>query len=103
MAIIALAGLIGLVVVVTVVGGPAASGTFPGPFYFWPLFPLCFFLAIGLLFVVVRFGVWGFGYRRWHVEDPGYRARGILQERFARGEISAEQLREMRRELERAP
>ena len=57
--------------------------------FFWPLIPLFWILVVVfvLRFVVFR------GRRGWSEPSPMDRARGILAERFARGEIDAEEYR----------
>ena len=70
--------------------------TYPGPgFGFWWIFPLFFgglwLLTFGLL--IWRFGGWG---RRGWSADAGV----VLRERFARGEIDADEYDERRRVLE---
>lgn len=79
-------------------GGSGAGpvGGFPYPF-FWPLVPLGFFLVLLLVFSFARFAFWG-----WHGGGAGRYgpdAREILRVRFARGEISRDQLRQMLRDL----
>jgi putative membrane protein len=58
----------------------------------WPWFPLFPLLWFGLII----FAFWFFGRRwRWHHERSGVeRARDILAERYARGEINGEEYRE---------
>ena len=61
----------------------------------WPLWPLLWIAVIVTL-------VWLFRGRRWHRSDPrsgAERARDILAERFARGEISGEEYRERLEQL----
>ncbi|MGH3072359.1 MAG: SHOCT domain-containing protein [Gaiellaceae bacterium] len=61
----------------------------------WPIWPL---LWIGLIVAAI----WFFGRRRWspaRPEDGADRARGILAERYARGEISSEEYRERLEQL----
>lgn len=78
---------------------PASSGP-PAGLPFWPLFPL----GLLAIFLAVRWlwwrSWWVGGSQRsgWSHPEPG-RARAILEERYARGEISREELREMRRDL----
>jgi putative membrane protein len=55
---------------------------------------LLWFVVIGLLFFWCR----RWGWRRWE-PSPMERAKGILAERFARGEISAEEYRARMEEL----
>lgn len=79
-------------------GTPAGPASGPAV-WFWPVFPLGFFLVVALLAFGLRWGFWG----RWW----GYPGRGgsapsaseVLRLRFARGEIGAEQFRQMSREL----
>jgi uncharacterized membrane protein len=92
LAAIVIAGL----AIFLVTGGHPWWGPFP---WFWPLFPLGFFLLFVLLFGAVRGLGWGWG-GRW-----GYGTRGppsaeeILRRRYASGEISSEQFLRMSREL----
>lgn len=75
---------------------PVSSGAAP---WFWPVFPLGFFLLFVLIFGGLRWTVWGYGGGyRWR-DLGGVSAVEILRRRFARGEISAEQFRQMSREL----
>ena len=62
---------------------------------FW--FPFAF-LWLVLLGLVVWFVVRGAGWRHHHPSDMD-RARGILAERFARGEITGEEYRERLEQL----
>jgi putative membrane protein len=58
----------------------------PGPW--WPIFPLFWVLVWGvLIFAVFRFRRGG----RWH---QGHSGENVLDERYARGEISVEEYRE---------
>lgn len=74
-------------------GGPghAGPGFGPGPFF---LFPLVFFGVIVVLFLV--FGVARRGH--WRARSD---ARSVLADRFARGEIDAEDYRARLSELSR--
>lgn len=66
----------------------------PVPF-FWPIFPVAFFLMLILFFAIFRFAWWGgppWGPGHWEAERS---AVEILQQRFARGEISREQFHQM--------
>jgi putative membrane protein len=59
----------------------------------WPLWPIFWIALIVTLF-------WFFGRRRrWHTRDPFDQARGILAERYARDELSAEEYRKRLDEL----
>ena len=66
----------------------------------WPFFPFGLFLVAFLLVVILRRGWWGASgcARGYGPERPA--AHEILVERFARGELTAEQVRQMRRELD---
>jgi uncharacterized membrane protein len=73
--------------------------TFYRPFFF---FPLGFLIFILFLFLIFRFAFWGWGWRRW---NRGYYgnwidSKEILRQRYARGEISKEQLEQMMRDLD---
>lgn len=81
--------------------GPPWGGPYP---LFWPLFPLGFFLVALLVISAARWAWWGARGEAWG-RYGGYgppRARELLRERYVRGEITREQFREMRRELEEA-
>lgn len=94
-------GFLLVAVVATVLGWgpPAAPGYGPAPFY-WPLFPLGFFVVLFVAFFVVRWAVWGGrwwgGGGRWEPLSAG----DVLRLRYARGELTAEQFRQMSRELD---
>jgi putative membrane protein len=62
--------------------------------FFWPLIPLFWIVVV---FLVLRFVVFR-GRRGWQ-PSPLDRARGILAERYARGEIDAEEYRRRSDEL----
>ena len=73
--------------------------------YKWPVFPLelaLFFVAIFMIFAVLRLAFWGGGWRLgyhgfgWMYSDP----KQILSLRYARGEITKEQFDQMVRDLE---
>lgn len=67
-------------------------GAFP-PFPFFPFFPLFPIALLALVaFVVLRWGRWGHGGRF-------DRAMAVLRERYARGEIDAEEYRSRKEEL----
>ncbi len=73
--------------------GPFNDGG--GDFWFlWPLVPLFWIVVVALMlrFVVFRGG-------RYREPSPMERARGILAERYARGEIDAEEYRRRSEEL----
>ncbi|MCI4319119.1 MAG: hypothetical protein L3J87_05675 [Thermoplasmata archaeon] len=90
-----------LVSSILAVFGRLPSATEEGPFpFFWPFFPFGFVLVVFVFFGLVRWGWWGWGgYDRgcYEVADA---ASEILLERFARGEITVDQLRQMQRELD---
>ena len=96
-----LVGAVAAVVIALValwVWSPVWPGGEPWPFL-WPIFPLGFLFLFVLIFVVVRSACWGWGWRtRGHWADAPS-AREILRRRFARGELSRDQFREMDREL----
>jgi putative membrane protein len=62
----------------------------------WPLWPLFWAALIGT-------AVWLILRRRNRQTDPFDRARELLAERFARGELSGEEYRERLAELQRHP
>jgi uncharacterized membrane protein len=73
------------------------------PYYggWWFFFPFGFIFFFFIIFAVGRlfFWPWGWGYRRgyWYNHDE---ASEILRQRYARGEITKEQLDQMMRDLE---
>jgi uncharacterized membrane protein len=95
-----LAGIALLLLVTSAVGWlphPGPNGPYP---VFWPLFPIGFFLLFALLFLLFRAGRWGTGPWGNCYGPEADIAHGILRERCARGEISAEELHRMTRELD---
>jgi putative membrane protein len=74
---------------------PVVAAVDRGDFwFFWPLIPLFWILVV---FFVLRFVVFR-GRRGWQ-PSPMDRARGTLAERYARGEIDAEEYRRRSQEL----
>ncbi|MCI4345427.1 MAG: hypothetical protein L3K07_01535 [Thermoplasmata archaeon] len=76
-------------------GTPGGSGP-----PFWPIFPFGFFLVVLLVFVAFRWACWGAGWgghTPWPARDE---AQEILRERYARGEITRDQLLAMSSDLE---
>ncbi len=73
----------------------------PGP-DLWALFPFGIFFTAILVFFLIRWAFWGYGWHgRW--AWPGYEtAEEVLRGRFARGEIDADRFREMLNVLEDA-
>ena len=70
---------------------------------FYPWFPFFwFFPFVGFLTVIflVKWSFWGWGWRSsyWRYDSN---AEHILEERYARGELTREQFELMRRDLER--
>ena len=63
--------------------------------HWWFVFPFLWLLWLGLIATVLYFVFRGKG-RRW---NGGNRAKAILAERFARGEISGEEYRERLEQL----
>jgi uncharacterized membrane protein len=64
---------------------------------FWPFFPFGFLGLFIFLAIVLRFGWWGWG-PGWGVRYES--ARETLRVRYARGEITRDQLRQMLRDLD---
>jgi len=74
-------------------------------YYWWPAFPfgiVVFFVAIFLIFGVIRWAFWGWGWRRGYYGRGGYYAdpKQILKRRYARGEITKDQYDQMMRDLD---
>jgi uncharacterized membrane protein len=99
-------------VVLVLIGIALFSGFFllprfaPTPGYYYPyFFPfgwLWLFFGLFLVFGLIRFLLWPWrwgGYRRryWNRYDDAYR---ILRERYAKGEITKDQLDQMTRDLD---
>ena len=63
--------------------------------HWWFVFPFFWLLWVGVIASVIYFVFRGKG-RRWNGHD---RAKAILAERFARGEISGEEFRERLEQL----
>jgi len=79
---------------------------FPRPYFFFPLGIIVFFVLIFVGFRVLFWG-WGWGaWRRGYYGGYGY-YRGssleILDERYARGEITKEQYDQMKRDIQQRP
>ncbi len=81
-----------------------AGGPYPWPWWgFFPWFPfvgIWIFLGFLFLFGFFRWGAgpWGWGHGWDHADRDN--SRTILRERYARGEITGEQLDEMQRDLD---
>jgi putative membrane protein len=89
---------VGVAIVGSFIWHPAVtSGSYPffpfGFFWIWPFFALLF------VFFVARWFFWGWGWG-WR-GGYGYQsdAMRILEERYARGEITKEQFEQMRKDL----
>lgn len=61
--------------------GPHAGG------WFWPIIPLLWIVVIGLV-------IWLIARRRPTPPDPMDRAREVLAERYARGDLTTDEYRE---------
>jgi putative membrane protein len=87
----------------TAIGASLYFGVGPAQGYgWWPWAPFGWFFLIPLFFVgffAVRFFFWGWwgGGGRYYGGDS---ATQVLRERFARGEITKEQLEQMRKDLQ---
>lgn len=104
--------LVGIVAFVIVVLALFAAFSYFSPmpirsygYYWWPVFPfgfVIFFVVIFLVFGVLRWAFWGWGWRRGYYGygrmygDP----RQILKRRYARGEITEDQFDQMMRDLD---
>jgi uncharacterized membrane protein len=97
---LAVAGLlVGLAVVAWLLPPPSVPGPVPP---LWPFVPFGLVLVVVLVVLVVRST--GRGYGPWWGGSWSYgaSAREIVRRRYARGEITAQQLHEMLRELDPA-
>jgi putative membrane protein len=93
----------GFLVLEWVLGG-TPHGPPGGPYpFFWPFFPLGFFLVLLLVFLVFRGFWWGYGWRGRGWGDYHQGARSILEERYARGELTRDQFLLMSRDLDQPP
>ncbi|HZY69458.1 MAG TPA: SHOCT domain-containing protein [Thermoplasmata archaeon] len=99
--------LLGLFVtwIVANVTGFGVLAPFAHPTLFF--FPFGFFLFLLFVFFIFRWAWWGagwgwYGHRRWYRYD-GYNPRDIVQERYARGEITRDQYTQMMADLDRSP
>jgi uncharacterized membrane protein len=97
---------VGLVVVAVlgfVIASVLHSYYYPNmmPYYgrWWFFFPFGFIFLVFFVFFIGRLLFWPWGWRRgyWYHRDE---AGEILRQRYARGEISKEQLDQMMRDLE---
>lgn len=106
-----LAGVFALVLLGLAVGLLAFVGIFghfaPGPYYGWPVFfffPFGFLLFAFVLFAIFRFAFWGWGWHRgyyggsWRAGSGPY-ALEILDQRYARGDITKEQYEQMKNDI----
>lgn len=76
----------------------------PGPFpAFWPFVPFGFLAVFVLIALLVRSFAWRYGPRWSGPRSYAVSADEIVRRRYACGEITAEQLREMLRELDGSP
>ena len=95
--------VVGLAVAASLGSLPGSPWGGPYP-VFWPYFPLGFFFVIFLVFFALRWSGWGrgrWGWRSWGYAGPGGPgAREILRQRYARGEITREQMQQMNRDLD---
>ena len=104
------AGIFALLLLGLVFGFLAFAGVFghfaPGPYYDGPFFffPIGFFIFIFLIFAVFRFAFWGWGWRRGYYHgywggNGGSGALEILDQRYARGDITKEQYDQMKNDI----
>jgi putative membrane protein len=103
------AGIFAILLLGLAIGLLAFVGLFghfvPGPYYGGPFFffPFGFLVFIFALFFVFRFVFWGWGggrgYYRGSWASRGSTALEILNQRYARGEITREQYDLMKRDI----
>jgi putative membrane protein len=101
---------IALVAVVSLVFWWYAVSSVPAggrPYALWPYFPFGLFFVLFVAFFLVRIAIWT-GYRGRRYGNGGryrygQRARAILAERYARGEITREQYHQMLQDLRPPP
>jgi putative membrane protein len=93
--------VVGLLAFIGVFGRFAPGPYYAGPFFF---FPFGFLVLAFLIFAVFRFAFWGWGWRRgyyhgsWGASSDPY-ALQILDQRYARGEITKEQYDQMKNDI----
>jgi putative membrane protein len=104
------AGVFALLLLGLVFGLLAFGGIFghfaPGPYYRGPFFffPFGFLLFAFVLFAIFRFAFWGWGWHRGYY-GGSWRANGgssaleILDQRYARGDITKEQYDQMKNDI----
>ena len=100
MPILAIAGIIAIVVGV---GAYFSNIGINSHWYYWypfPFFPLVFIPIIFLFFFGFRWFFWGCWGRSWCYGQYNDPAMSVLRERYAKGEITKEQLERMTRDLE---
>jgi putative membrane protein len=101
---IALVAVVSLVFWWYAVSSAPAGGR---PYALWPYFPFGLFFVLFVAFFLVRIAFWT-GYRGRRYGNGGryrygQRARAILAERYARGEITREQYHQMLQDLRPPP
>lgn len=99
---VALLVLIGVSIAASLIAF-AFRGTWTPFFFPFYGFAWVFVFVFFLFFLGARWwGPWGW-YAGWHWYPAGDRAKAILRERYARGEIGKDQLDQMMRDLDQRP
>ena len=79
---------------------PPAQGYYFGYWPFFPLGMLGFFIVLFLIFGVLRWAFWGWGWRHGGYGGSYADPKQILKRRYARGDITKEQFEQMMRDLD---
>jgi putative membrane protein len=94
-------GVLGLIIVIGAATVASLAFRGPGGFHFFPFWGIGGIFLVFAVFWVARWLFWpwrGWGYRTYYQGDG---AKNILQERYARGEITKEQFDQMMQDLQK--